>query len=290
MALVRRKIDVTFALGEGAFGESGTNTVTLQGLRTSARIVKAGGPSMSNMQMEIYGIRPSLMDKLSTLGMKPTLQRRNIVVASAGDDVNGMAVVFQGTITNAWADYQAAPDVAFHVEAHTGLIEAVAPAPAISFRGAADVGVIMSGLASQMQLPFENNGVNVKLANPYFSGSAREQAKACAEAAGINWIIDNGKLVIWPAGQARGGSAPLISPATGLIGYPSYTSKGILLRTIFNPAVGFASKIVVDTSLQPAQGEWVVFTLDHVLESLFPNGSWFSNIGAARPGLGPIVA
>ena len=132
MALVQRLLDITFSLGEGAFGESGTNTVTLKGLRTSARIIKAGGPSMGNLQMEVYGMTLSLMNQLSTLGLMPTLIRRNTIVLTAGDTNSGMGTVFQGTITNAWADFQAAPDVAFHVEAHTGLIEAVAPVPPIS--------------------------------------------------------------------------------------------------------------------------------------------------------------
>ena len=39
-----------------------------------------------------------------------------------------------------------------------------------------------------------------------------------------------------------------------------------------------------------ANGTWSVYSLDHDLESLVPGGAWFSNVGAIRPGLGPVVS
>jgi hypothetical protein len=289
MAFVQRLIDVTFTLGQGSFAESGTNTVKLSGLRISSRCVKAGGPSMGTMQMQIYGMTLSLMNKLSTLGMMIQLIPRNVVTVEAGDAISGMGTVFIGTITNAWADFQSAPDVAFFLEAHTGLIEAVGLVPPSSYKGAASVPVIMSSLATLMGLAFENNGVTAVLANPYLSGSARSQVKACAEAAGINWVIDNGILAIWPKNGARGGEIPLISPDTGLVGYPAYTAQGLSLKTIFNPSVGFGSKIEVKSDLTPACGIWSVYSLNHDLDSQVPRGSWFSTIGAYNPNFAPPV-
>lgn len=284
MAFVERLLRVTFILGEGAFGETGANTVILSNLRIGSKIVKAGGPSMGTMQLQVFGLKLSLMNQLSTLGVIPTLIRRNTVSLEAGDSVNGMAVVFQGTITNAWSDFQASPDISFHVEAHTGLLEAVQPIQPSSFRGPASVAVIMSGLATQMGLAFENSGVTTVLANPYFYGSARNQAQSCAEAANIEWIIDNGKLAIWPKLQSRGGQIPLVSAETGMVGYPAYTSKGIMLKTIFNPAIGYGSRISVKSILTPACGEWIVYSLNHDLDAQVPNGQWFTSIEAAPPG------
>lgn len=286
MSFARRLIEVTFQLGEGAFGESGTNTVTLAGLRMTSKIVKAGGRSMGTASIRINGMTLSLMNQLSTLGQLVQLTRRNTIAIAAGDEGSTLGTVFVGTITNAWIDFQGAPDVAFQVEAHAGLIEALAPCPPSSFKGSADVAVILSGLATQMGLPFENNGVSVILSNPVFNGSARDQALAAVEHAGIEWNgLDNGVLAIWPRGGARGSTAPLISPETGMVGYPAYTSKGILVRTLFNPSIGYGQKIVVQSSVQPACGEWNVYSLDHNLDTLQPNGQWFSTLEACRPGL-----
>lgn len=289
MSFVQRQITVTFSLGQGSFGNSGQNTVKLSGLRISAKIVKAGGPSMSTLQMQVYGMQLSQMNQLSTLGMQLILYRRNTVVVEAGDVDSGMATVFVGTITNAWADMQSAPDVPFRVEAHTGLLESVQTVPPSSYTGPTNVSVVMSSLATKMGLAFENNGISIILSNPYFYGSPRNQAKAAAQAAGIEWIIDNGKLAIWPKGQARGGSIPLISPDTGMRGYPMYTSKGVQVVTLFNPSIGYGGKINVQSSLTPACGEWVVCGLDYDLDAQVPHGKWFTSINAVRPGLGPVI-
>lgn len=283
MSLVRRRIDLVFQLGEGAFGDSGADTVRLAGLRIYSTIVKYGGQSMGTANLKIHGMTLSSMNKLSTLGPAPTLTRRNTVTVQAGDDVNGMATVFIGTIINAYTQFDM-PENPFMVEANAGTIEALKPVPTSSFNGSADVATIMSGLASQMNLVFENNGVNVKLANPYFSGSGRDQVRACAEAAGINWVIDLNKLVIWPAGGARGGLIPIVSPATGLKGYPSYTSRGVSFETAFNPSIGFGSKVNIVSDLKPACGEWVIFTQTHNLDAQVPDGRWFTSCEAARPG------
>lgn len=289
MSFVRRQINVTFTLGTGAFGESGKNTVKLSGLRIAAKIVKAGGPSMSTLQMQVYGMTFSQMNQLSTLGMQLILVRRNTVTVEAGDDEGGFATVFVGTITNAWADMQSAPDVPFRVEAHTGLIESVSTAAPSSFTGPTNVSVVMSSLATQMGLSFENSGVSVQLSNPYFYGSPRNQAKAAAQAAGIEWIIDNGKLAIWPKGQARGGQIPLISPDTGMINYPAYTSKGVSVQTLFNPSIGYGEKVKVQSSLTPANGEWVVCGLDYDLDAQVIGGKWMTTVSTVRPGLGPVI-
>lgn len=285
MAFVERLLNVTFTLGEGSFGADGSNNVTIEGLRILARVNKAGGPSMGTCQMAIFGMTRSQMNKLSTLGMAIQLVRRNTVLLQAGDKDAGMATVFQGTITNAWADFQGQPEVAFQVESHTALLQAVKPVPSSSYPQPTDVAVIMSSLAAQMQLKFENSGVTGKLPISYFYGSARDQAHKVAEAANIEMILDDQIMAIWPKGGSRGGLIPLISKETGMIGYPAYTSKGIMVKTVYNPSVGFGQKIKVQSTLDPANGEWVVYGLDHNLESNAPRGAWDTTIQAARPGL-----
>ena len=283
LGLRNRKIDVKFQLGTGSFGESGYDTVQISGHRVLAKIVKAGGRSMARLQLRVYGMTLSTMNQLSTLGMVATWQRRNTVTLLAGDD-SGTSIVFIGTIVNGYADFQAMPEVAFQVDAYSGLIEAVKPISASSFPGTARVDTIMKALAQQAGLNFENNGVSGSLNNEYFAGSAREQMLACAEHANINWLIDNGTLAIWPKGAPRHGITTQISPSTGLVGYPSYTSKGIILKTLFNPNIRLGDKINLQSSLQPACGDWVVFNLDHDLEAEMPDGQWFTSMSAARPG------
>lgn len=286
MAFVRRLLNVTFALGKGNFGADGSNTVTLEGLRISAHIQNAGGYSMATLSMRVYGMTKSAMDELSTLGMEIALFRRNTVLLQAGDDAGVLGTVFTGTITNAWADFQAQPEVGFQVEAHEGLIEALIPSVPKSYTGPTDVAVIISGLAEEIGVPFENNGVSVILQTPYFYGSPRNQAWAAAAQAGIGIALDKGVLAIWNKGEARGGTAPLVSAQSGMIGYPAYTSKGIAVKTVFNPSIGFQQKIQVESSLDPANGTWITHNLSHDLESNVPGGQWFTMVEAHREAFG----
>lgn len=285
MPLIERKIDVIVAFGTGADGLGEGVAVTLSGHRVSASVNIAGGAGLGNAQVRIYGLTLSLMNQLSTVGKLPTMFRKNTVTVMAGDEVNGMAQIFQGTIIAAWADMMAAPDVAFNITAGAGLIEALLPIPASSYPGSADAAVILSNLAAQMGVAFENNGVSVILPKPYYAGSARAQALAVVEHAGIEWNgIENGVLAIWPRGGSRGGQIPLIEAGKNLVGYPTYTATGIVVTTEFNPVARFGGQVEVKSELTPACGTWNVLTLLHDVESQVPTGKWFSQMQLVAPG------
>ncbi len=281
------------------FAESGTDTVTLSGSRTSVRIENSGAPADGRAQVKIWGMTPSLMNQLATLGLVFNLVPKNVLTIQAGDSVSGMATVFTGTIWAAYGDYQAQPDVPFIFECLSGAAAAVINTPASSFQGSADVATIMSGFARQMNLGFENNGVSVQLTNAYFSGSAKQQADKCAADADINWGIVNGNtLSIWPKGGNRNTpNVATISPATGMVTYPAFTQQGIIVKTTFNPLIAFGSLIKVESSLlsgiAAAQGgsspsttfptQWAVNKLDLALDSLLPKGQWLATIYAYNP-------
>lgn len=232
----------------------------------------------------------SQMNDLSTLGMQIQTVPKNLITVTAGDSGAPLSTVFVGDIYNAYADFQGSPEVVFHIEAHTLVANANISAAPTSIQGSADVAGLMSGFASQMGCTFENNGINTKLSNPYFAGSLREQALACVTHAGISWNGgDNGVVAIWPKNGARNGGIPLVSPETGMVGYPSYIAQGLLLKSLFNPAITFGGKIQVKSSLTPACGTWAVVSLTYELDSLFPNGKWFSVIGAVNPQYAPTI-
>lgn len=267
---------------------NGSNSVTLSGSRISVRIQNSGTPNGSNAQVDIYGLTPSLMNELSTLGMVFQLIPQNTLVIRVGDQTAGLATVFIGTILSAIGDYNQAPNVPMHFECQAGLINAVAPFKASSYPMPTDVGTIMSGLAHQMGYGFENNGVSVTLPPSYFSGSAEDQWQKVAKDAGIKAEIVPGEagslvLAIWPKGGSRGGAAPSVSPTTGMIGYPAYTQQGLLVKTIFNPQIAFGGKVNIQSSLPKATGTWIILRLDHALDSLVKGGQWESSMWCFNP-------
>jgi hypothetical protein len=285
MSFTRKKIDVTIQLGEGQFGASGSNTVTLSGLRVHAGIQAFGGDAQPQVQLRIFGLPLQMVNQLTAIGpINSAVLFKNSVLVAAGDDETGMQTVYDGTIWQAWGEFQGMPDAPLNVIGVGGLASALKPVQALSYTGATDVAQIMQTLAQTMGLAFENNGVSVMLSNPYLPGAALQQVRACARAANIFFAIDRGTLAIWPKTKtgnqqpARNGDAVTISTATGLVGYPTFSSNGIVLTTAFNPQIRIGGTAQVESSLPVANGKWIVNQIMHNLQSETPGGQWFTQI------------
>jgi hypothetical protein len=211
--------------------------------------------------------------------------RQNTVIVSAGDDVSGMATVFQGQITLGQIMLNTSPDTSLLVMANTGALAAVKTVPPTSYPGTADAAVVMQNLAHLAGLKFENNGVSMQLSTPYFSGDALHQIRKCAEAGrGVfDFVIDDDTLAIFPVGGARGGAIPLVSSATGMVGYPNYSTSvyGIEVTTLFNPLIRPGGKVQVKSDLAVANGTWGVYNIQHMLESEDPKGQWTTHFGCS---------
>lgn len=279
MSFVTRKINLTFSLGTGSFGAGGADTVEITGLRTSCSISKAGGVSMSTLDLRVWGMPLDTMQKLTVLNKLAYSQERdNKVTVSAGDDETGLAVVFTGTIKEAWADATGAPDIVFVVSAFTGLLDAIKPVAPTSFNGSVDVATVMAGIAAQMGLALENSGVQTQIDSPYLPGTLRDQANAVARAARCNIVIDDKVIAIWPMGQARGSLVLDISADSGMVGYPQFTQNGIALQLLFAPSLIFGQTIKVTSALGAANGSWTVANVVHNLDAELPGGQWFTHI------------
>lgn len=269
--------------GTGVPGADGTNQVTLAGVRASARIENNGAPAGSRASVAIWGLTPSLMNQLATLGPVYNSYARNTILVSAGDDVSGVAPVLFGTITHAYADYSAAPDVPFRIESQSATIDAVASAQPSSFKGPVDVANIMAGLARQMNLGFINNGVSVMRPSVYLRGNLETQVRQLADWAHIKAerVLGGGTLAIWKIGsswQGPGTVFPLVSPDTGMIGYPALSQFGPIVRMLFNPQVAFGGMIRLVSSIPQANATWYVQGIDLALDTLVPHGKWEATV------------
>jgi hypothetical protein len=295
---VERVLSFTFTLGKGSFGATGQNTVTVNNLRAHVTILKNGAPSMSHAEMRIYGLPPTIMNALTTLGAPRPMERLNTISISAGDVVNGMSVVYQGIIQDAWQNFDSQPDTFLEIISFVGTYINLLPIAPTSFPGSADVATIMAGLAAQAPpvtqegkpaqagRNFENNGVQVQLAYPYLAGTVLAQAHELARQANIEFFDDGVTFAIWPKSGTRGGAIPLISPTSGMIGYPRYTSQGVAVRMVFNPNILFGGQIQLQTSLMAAQGNWYVNKVSYDLAAQIVNGPWFTDIECNRqPGV-----
>lgn len=282
MAFTQKALAADFTYAQGNFGSGGNSYSAPSGLRMSARITTPGGTDAGNLTLAIFGMTLSEMNRLTVLPFASTAVGQNTVVLRAGDAPDPQGVVFEGTVTLAYVDAKSQPDVCFRVEAIGAHVEKIKPAQPISVQGSADVATVMGSLAKQIGRSFENNGVSQKVQNLYLPGSARQQIEALARLAGVEWAIEKDTLAIWPPGQARQGDALTISPETGLVSYPAFTSSGIVVTTEYKTPVKRGAKINVKSSLQQACGPWSVFYIEYALDSYTPHGSWFATMQASK--------
>lgn len=280
----KKQIRFVITLGTGKFGSSDNNVVTLQGFRANVDIDKAGGMTMGTLKAKIYGVRQQDMNSITTLAWKPRTWIQNTVEVFAIDGTVE-TLVFFGNVINAWGDYQNAPDVFLNIVAKAGYRESLLPVSPRSFKGAIDVASVMSQIATSMGYTFENNGVNTQLVDLYLANTGLEQAKEVAKAANCDLYLDDKILAITPPNVPRKSLVPSISKESGLVGYPTFDGVGVTFSTLFNPSVTFGGKIVLNTDVQQASGEWLVSSVAYRLESERPNGAWFTIIRGSLNGL-----
>lgn len=278
----KRKIDVTFNYGRGQYGEERGEDVTLSGLRVSASIVALTGAIQAEAHVRIFGMPLAMINQLTGTGPGALEIRSNSLMITAGDEGGAMSTAYRGNILRAFGSFRNAPEVAFEVLGLGAGFDAIKPVAPRSYKGTVDAADVMADLAKQMGLAFENNGVSVMLSNAYFSGTAWEQVKACGEAAQIYYTVSLGKLAIWPRTGYRAGAPIKVSPATGMVGYPDFSSQGLVLTTLYNPDMELGRQVDVTSDITVACGVWNVYSVVHTLESETPNGQWFTQVNCYR--------
>jgi hypothetical protein len=281
---VVREIDLEFRLGQGGFDSTNFDTLTLRGLRVQAQIstvinstINIGG---SRAILRIYGMTLSQMNQLSVAGTVWALrQSRNSVRVDAGDAGAAKSTVFNGFIIEAFPDFTEAPNSAFVISAWATSDLQLKPVPPVSFDGPASAATVFGQIAQNSNLAYEGNGVDAMLNCPYLPGAASAQAAAAAKAAACFSFLDtDGRTLVTVKrdGARRTTSIPVISPSTGMIGYPSYEGYQVILRTLFDPSIRYFGLFRVDTGglLPPAEGVWRCIDLNYVLSAQQPDGPW----------------
>ena len=225
----------------------------------------------------------------------------------AGDPVNGYSAVYSGAIYNAWQNFDELPDTCLEIIGIATQLYALKPAEPTGIDGTADVATLMAGFANQLGLPFENNGVQCQISNVYLPGTLLDQIYDLGRMAGIEVYFDSGggvtsptatiinglvqpaTLVISPRWKTRIGLIPLISAASGLIGYPKARDNMLSFRCVFNPNLRVMGQVQIQTTVGGGtstqggpNGLWYIGSLSYDLAAQVPNGPWFCDAVCLR--------
>lgn len=282
-SFTKKLIELQITLAEGSFGNG--NSKTIREIPIKAKIEKNGPPDFCKANVEIRGMKYDDMDKLSTLAFKPLASAKNSIEIRVGDDVDGLAVAFQGTITQASADFNGAPDVIFKIEAEAGYYGAITAQSPTALKGSQPVADFIAMQAKNAGLQFQNDGVSAQLNNAIFNGSPVAQARAAASQVGAELIIDDNVMILSPAGgageKAKGqrGNTVVLNKNSGLFGYPVFSSEGIQVKALYNPAFCLGGIVKLESIVPKATGLWRIVKLSHNLVAHDPKGgTWQSEM------------
>lgn len=287
-SFTRKIIRTTIILDPKAenFAGKDANTLVVQGLRTTVQCSFGNGLAMPTANVKIWGLDLNSMNKLTSVKWLVMGVQNTIVKIEAGDDEDNLETVYMGNISFAYPDFSAAPDVALCIESHMAIYHQLNPVVPTSYKGGTDVAKIMEDLAKQMGMKFENNGVTAQINDKYLAATAMEKARIVAKDADIDMYLDVGVLAICQKGKPRGLQTPVISPSSGLIGYPIPDKTGVQFKCLYDKLVRFGAIVEIqDSVVEQCNGQWRVVGLTINLDAELPSGQWFCDVKATEIGL-----
>lgn len=280
----KKIIRTTITLAGDTFSD-GSNQIIAEGMRTLCSIQYGGGAIVPFADISIYGLPMEHMLKLTRIRWRDIRSMQNMIRIEAGDQGDKLHLVYEGNITFGYIDMTNAPDVAFRVRSNTAALDIFLPTSPITYEGETPVVQAIESLADGMGYLFENNGVpeTLIMTDATLVDTDMNKIRSLCRDYQIDLYVEAGLVAISPQGVPRKMRVPVISPRTGLIGYPSQTMQGVEVRCLFDPRVRFGGLIrIADSVIEPCNGDWRVFGVTISLESELPSGNWFMDIKATH--------
>lgn len=276
-----KTIRLAVTLGKGDFSEGG-NTKIIEGLACDALIQKPGLPEKNSASVKVWGLKYEDMAQLTMLAFKPLESHHNLLNIEAGEKGGSLSLIFQGEVTSAFADFNAAPDPCMQFEADSGSYPQQIASPVTTVLGDAQADKLFAQFAAQAGYSYKNEGVTASVQNAWFPGSPIDKMTKLARDIGCELLIDDGMVIVMPAGQAREGNTVLLTKDTGLIGYPTFNQDGISCRCVFTPDLAYGGLVKVESAVPRASGVWRITKLTHDLSAYKPGGgNWESRVEAS---------
>lgn len=309
MSFTKRHLQYIIQLNSGSFDlpgnaketfDNGADTLNLDGFRSVASIQTVQGglsPFVGRGLIQLWGMNPADMAKLSTLGLDIARINKNALWVFAydeGDSANAIQV-FAGTIHQARLNYNAMPDVLLELDCYGAGDQQTQTVPGTSVQGDGDVATMLQGICAACDPPVTlvNKGVSVSISNPAYAGSAEQQIRNICLDSGTAYTLQGGTLTIWDGNQNIDGVTIDTGPDLGMIGYPEYSMMGFDVSMEFNPEVQVGRFMNLKASQAPnatpvpgiPSSNLFIRMVEHELSSEMPDGPWFTHAHLTAKGV-----
>lgn len=250
--------------------------------------VTQGGNQFGNAKVAVYGAPEDTMNKIARLWLEVLSPSNTDTLSIDVWDGSNFVPFFAGVITWSAINAGAAPQVALEIEANSAMIAmntVVAPYAqdeAVSLQDALQQILDPTGLVVE----FSDSVPVMNIERAHLVGTPMDQASALMNYfPELTWYINLQRFLVRPVNGPLGGDPVPVNKSTGMIGYPTYSTSGVQLATIFDPRIRPGLALDIQTRYEFVnRTKWVAAVLQHNIEPNMPGGQWMTAIAAQSYG------
>ena len=275
----RKVIRITITLNDQdeVFTAQGNNRISSTGLAVSTSLAYGNGAITPTAQITVYGLPMDKMLKLMRVQWNTMQALLNTVRIEVGNEGENLSIAYEGNITQATIDANAAPNIPLIITSQMAMVEKskVAPPYTVGKDVSIDVADVVEALCIVMGYEFTNDGVEHIITDTTLEGSDLEKIQKLAIICDFDLYVDQKLISICKKGAARTVKIPVISPSTGLIGYPVPDIKGVAFSCMYDPMIKFGGIVTIQNSaITVCNADWRLYGFTAQLEANIPNGKW----------------
>ena len=267
--------------------ENEYNQLQSTGLRVSCNIINGNGAVSPTANIQIYGLALDKMLKLMRIQWNTMGAVQNTILIEAGEEGSELFKVYSGNITFAKIDMANAPNVSLNIESQSAIVDSLLPVQSKIFEANTDAAAMIEGICKDMGYRFENNGASKIIADGgTYNGTRINMIKSIADAADFDLYIEQNNIAICPKGGPRKIPVPIISPKTGLVGYPIPDVRGVSFKAFYDPLIRFGGLVEIRDSVlgDTVNAKWRIFGTTVTIEANTDGGAWFIECNASPAG------
>ena len=246
--------------------------------------ISQGGGQFGNARIAIFGMRLDAMNKIARLWLESMTPITTDTVGVDVWDGGNFVPLFRGVIAWAAVNAGSAPDVSLEIDANSFMAAMNEPAPPyVQDTPLALQDALTAILApTDITVAFAETVPALQVQKVHVIGTPMQQAQRVMNAyPELTWYIDLQRMIVRPVGAPAEETAVTISRETGLIGYPTYSTSGVTLSTLFDPRIRLGLALDIRTEFDFVnRTKWITSVLQHNLQPNMPGGQWSTQIAA----------
>lgn len=262
--------------------EGEVNQLQATGLRVICNIINGNGSIAPTANIQVFGLAIDKMAKLMRVQWNTMQALQNTILIEAGSEGKELSRVYEGNITFAKIDMSNAPDVFLNIDSQAAAVDSLTASDPSNFAAGLDAAFMIETIAKQMGYQFENNGATkIMVDASVYEGSNLNKIQKIAAAANFDLYTEQNLIAICPKGGARSLKIPIISPTTGLVGYPTPDIRGITFKCFYDPSIRFGGIVTLkDSIIEVCNGDWRIYGCTISLAANQQGGAWFIDVNA----------